>query len=184
MPKPEQLEGTDSEIVNRINTAYRKILVVGKSVFVPPVYSVRRRPYEFHVKQLRFLHFLAQSNDFNKACEEAQCSPSYARKFLKSQDYQDFARETIADQAIQDGWNQRRVMVEIDRIYRGERVVTDTQLDALKMMKEIVVPKKHELTGNAGGMTLNLNFPVLPAHVQTRLKALADEAATIQTDVA
>ncbi len=179
MPRHEQLEGIDSEIVNRINTAFRKVLVIGKNVYVPPVYSARRRPYQFHIRQLRFLHFLAQTNDLEKACLETPCSTSFARKFLKSKEYIEFAAEAINDQAIQDGWTARRVVVEVDRIFQGEKRISDMQMDALKMMKDLVVPKKHEVTGNAGGVTVNLNFPVMPAHVQERLKALADEAAII-----
>jgi hypothetical protein len=180
----EQLEGSDSEIAARLNTAYRKVLVVGKEVFVPPIYSSRRAPYQFHVKQLRLLHHLADGKSFDDACKEAEIGPAKARKFLRSDDYKEFAAEAIHDQAIQDGWTPRRVVVEIDHIYQGKKRVSEEQMDALKMMKDIIIPKKHDMVGSAGGVVVNLNFPVLPPDVSARLKALADEAATINVDAA
>jgi hypothetical protein len=177
----EQLETEDFELAARLNTAYRKIRVVGKTVFVPPIYSSRRTPYEFKIHELRFLHHLNETNDFDKACDLAQISPSRAKNFLKSKDYKEFATEAIHDQAIQDGWTPRRVVVEFDRIYQGEKKLSDLQMDALKELRGLVVPKKLELSGNPGGLTVNLNFPVLPDDVKARLKALGDEAATIDT---
>lgn len=179
----EQLEGPDAELVNRLNTAYRKVLSVGPTVFVPPIFSAHRRPYMFHVKQLRLMHQLTQTQDFEEACEKAEVSKVFARKFLKSPDYLEFAAESIMDQAIHDGWTARRIVVELDRIYRGEHRIGDTQLDALKMLREIVAPRKHD-GSVTGGLTVNLNFPVLPEDVQVRLKALADEAAIINVEAA
>lgn len=178
----EQLEPVDSEIVNRLNTAYRKVLIVGKDVFVPPIYSHRDRPYQFHVKQLRVLYYLAKNNnDLEKACLEANVPVPYAKRFLKSPDYKAFAREALQDQAIQDGWTVRRLMIEIDKVYQGEVKKDDVQMDALKMMKDIIVPKKMEAP-TAAGVTVNLNFPILPVEMQAKLKALADEAASIDVE--
>lgn len=157
-------------------------MTVGTTVYVPPIFT-RRRPYQFHVKQLRFLHFFEQSRDLEKACEEAGCTVAFAKKFLKSEDWREFAAEALQDQAIHDGWNPRRVIVELDAIYRGERMVSETQFDALKEMRQILMPRKAE-SAVSGGVTVNLNFPVLPADVQARLKALADEAAVIDVDAA
>lgn len=181
----EQLEGIDQEIVNRLNTAYRKVLVVGKEVFVPPIYSHRERPYVFHVKQLRFLYYLSQNNgNVPKACELAGCSSKFAMRFLRSHDYRQFAAEAIEDQAIQDGWNARRVVVEYDQIYKGKKRVNETQLEALKELKTIVIPKTRDSAPAGPGLTLNLNFPVLPPDVQQELKNLADKAASIDVDAA
>lgn len=180
----EQLEGNDAELVNRLNTAYRKIMVVGPSVFVPPIYSAHRRPFQFHVKQLRLLKELSESQDLADACRKAEVSLAAAKKFLKSPDYLEFAAESIMDQAIHDGWTARRIVVELDRIYRGEHRVGDTQMDALKMLRDIVAPRKHDGSGPGAALTVNLNFPVLPEDVRTRLKALADEAAVINVEAA
>ena len=181
----QELDGPDSEIVNKLNTAYRKVLVVGNDVFVPPIFSRRNRPYQFHIKELRFLYHLSQTNnDLEKACKEAGVTVRYAKKFLKTQEYRDFALEAIEDQAIQDGWTPRRVIIEIDRIYKGEKIPSDAQLDALKMIRDIVIPKARADTGGPGGVTVNLNFPALPADVQSKLKDIADQAASIETDAA
>jgi hypothetical protein len=182
----DQLDGPDAEIVNKLNTAYRKVLVVGKDVFVPPIYSQRGRPYQFEIRQLRFLYHLAQTNnDIEKACEIAGVTLRYAKKFLKSHDYRQFAIEAVEDQAIHDGWTPRRIVLEIDRIYKGELRPSEEQIEALKMMKDIVVPKQRasEATG-PGGVTVNLNFPALPADVQSKLKDIADQAATHQEHAA
>lgn len=181
--KHEQIEGPDAEIVNRLNTAYRKVMTVGPTVFVPPIYSAHRRPFQFHVKQLRLLHHLTELNDLDAACEKAGVSKAFAKKFLKSPDYLEFAAEAVMDQAIHDGWTAKRIVVELDRIYRGEHRIGDTQMDALKMLRDIVVPKKID-GASLGGVTVNLNFPVLPQNVQDRLKALADEAAIIDAEAA
>lgn len=179
----EQLEGPDAELVNRLNTAYRKVLVVGPSVFVPPIYSAHRRPFHFKVSELRLLHELTQTNDLAEACKKAEIGLARAKRFLKSPDYLELAAESIMDQAIHDGWTARRIVVELDRIYRGEHRIGDTQMDALKMLRDIVSPRKHD--GSVGsGLTVNLNFPVLPEDVRTRLKALADEAAVINVEAA
>ncbi len=176
----DQLEGPDSEIVAKLNTSYRKVLVVGKDVFVPPIYSTRARPYQFHIREIRFLYYLAQeNNDFDKACALADVSPRFAKKFLKSNEYRQFALEAVEDQAIQEGRTPKRVVLEIDRMYKGERVVTDSQMDALKMMRDIVIPKTKDTgTVGPGGVTVNLNFPALPADVQSKLKDIADQAAS------
>lgn len=185
MGDQNNLEGVDLEVVNRLNTAYRKVLVVGKEVFVPPIFSKRGRPFQFHVKQLRLLHFLGESNNnLSKACELAGVSKNFATRFLKSNEYREFAVECIQDQAVQDGWTARRVVVEIDRIYQGEKKPSEEQMDALKMMKDIVYPKKGGGEGSAGGVTVNLNFPVLPPGVQKELKDLADKAASIDVEAA
>lgn len=174
----EQLETTDSEIVNRLNTAYRKVKVVGKEVFVPPIYSRRSLPYRFHVKQLRFLYHLAQTNDLQKACKEAGVSESYARKFLKSNDYKAFAAEAVEDEAIHDGWTSRRVIVELNDIYAG-KVVSQPQFEALKELRQILVPRLKDSGVSHGSVTVNLNLPAYPPHIMAKLKDLADEAATI-----
>lgn len=180
----DQLDGVDSEIVNRLNTAYRKVLVVGKTIYVPPIYSARRGPYQFHAKQLRFLYHLTQVNDFPKACELTPCTTTYATRFLKSKDYREFAAEAINDQAIQDGWTPRRLVVEIDRIYQGEKTISGDQMDALRMMKDIVVPRARENTGNPGTVTVNLNFPVLSQEALTKLKEIGDREASIDAEQA
>lgn len=182
----EQLEGPDAELVARLNTAYRKVMVIGRSVFVPPIFSSRRAPFVFHLKQLRLLNQLTLTTDLDEACKKAEVSRSFANKFLKSADYLQFAAESVMDQAIQDGWTPRRIVVELDAIYRGEKKhLAEEQIDALKMLKDIVLPKKHD-GYNPAGVTVNLNFPVLPPDVQAKLKVLADEAACIdvQADAA
>lgn len=171
-----QLEGIDREIVSRLNTAYRKVLVVGKDVFVPPVFG-RSRPYQFQVRHLRFLYHLTQESDFGKACERTPISQTAARKFLKSNEYKAFAREAMEDEAVHDGWTPRRVVVELDSIYRGTLMKRDDQMEALRMLKDIVLPKKQD--GTPSGVTVNLNFPAVPAEVEAKLKAIADEAACI-----
>lgn len=160
--------------------------MVGNDVFVPPIFSRRSRPYQFHIKELRFLYHLSQTNnDLEKACAESGVTVRYAKKFLKSQEYRDFALEAIEDQAIQDGWTPRRVIIEIDRIYKGEKIPSDAQLDALKMIRDIVIPKaRGEAIAGPGGVTVNLNFPALPADVQSKLKDIADQAATIESHAA
>lgn len=189
MPGPDlmvdQLEGHDSELVSRLNTAYRKVLVVGKDIFVPPIYSHRDRPYQFNIRQVRFMHYLSESNSVDKACELAEVSKSWALRFMKSTDYREFANDAVQDEAIQDGWTPRRIVLEIDSIYKGQRRVTEEQMDALKMMKDIVVPKQREIgTMGPGGVTVNLNFPALPPDVQSKLKEIADNAAIIDTHAA
>lgn len=179
----EQLEGPDAELVNRLNTAYRKVLSIGPNVFVPPIFSAHRRPYVFHVSQLRLLNELTQTTDLVEACKKAGIGLARAKRFLKSPDYLEFAAEAVMDQAVHDGWTARRIVIELDRIYRGEHRVADTQMDALKMLREIVAPRKHD-GSVTGGLTVNLNFPVLPEDVQSRLKALADEAAVIDVQAA
>lgn len=160
-------------------------MVVGKDVFVPPIYSHRNRPYQFHIKELRFLYYLAQANnDIEKACAEAGVTVRFAKKFLKSKEYQSFALEAIEDQAVQDGWTPRRVILEIDRIYKGEKFPSEEQMDALKMMRDIVIPKQKAEAMGPGGVTVNLNFPALPADVQSKLKDIADQAASINSDAA
>lgn len=159
-------------------------MVVGPAVFVPPIYSAHRRPFQFHVKQLRLLKELAEVKDFDEACRKAEIGRAAAKKFLKSPDYLEFAAESIMDQAIHDGWTARRIVVELDRIYRGEHRVGDTQMDALKMLRDIVAPRKHDGSLAGAGLTVNLNFPVLSEDVQVRLKALADEAAVINVEAA
>jgi hypothetical protein len=182
---PKQVEGpTDHEIFARLIPAHRRVLTVGNEVFVPPVFT-RRRPYQFPVRAIRFLYHFGTTQDFAKACELAECSKNFVKKFLKSDDWKAFAAEAITDEAIADGWNPRRVVLELDAIFRGERVVNVTQLEALKEMRQILMPKTRENAGTGpSGVTVNLNFPVLPADVQARLKALADEAATIEVDAA
>jgi hypothetical protein len=180
----EQIEGPEAEIVARLNTAYRKVMVVGRSVFVPPIFSSRRAPFVFHMKQLKLLHQLTQTPDLDEACKKAEVSRTFANKFLKSPEYKEFAADAVMDQAIQNGWTASRIVVELDAIYRGEKVKREEQLDALKMLKDIVIPKKHDGTAAIGGVTVNLNFPVLPVDVQAKLKSLADEAATIDVEAA
>jgi hypothetical protein len=175
----EQLESADSDIVNKLNTAYRKVLVVGKDVFVPAVYSDRGRPFQFTLRELRFLNALWKTNNqLLKACEEAGVTERFARKFLKSRDYREFAVDIVNDEATANGWTQRRVVLEIDRIYSGQMQPSEEQLEALKMMKDIIVPKQRAGSGEgASGVTVNLNFPALPVDVQTKLKEIADQAA-------
>jgi hypothetical protein len=118
----EQLEPPDAEIVSRLNTAYRKVLVVGNDVFVPPIFSHRSRPYQFNIKQLRLLHFLGQgNNDLARACEQAGVGITYAKNFLKSRDYKQFASEAVQDQAVQDGWTPRRVVLESTASIKARR---------------------------------------------------------------
>lgn len=181
----DQLESHDSELVNRLNSAYRKVRVVGKDIFVPPIFSHRTRPYQFNIRQIRFMHYLSETNDIDKACELAEVTKPWATRFLKSSEYKDFANDAIQDEAIHDGWTPRRIILEIDSIYKGTRQVTDEQLDALKMMKDIIVPKQRDTgTMGPGGVTVNLNFPTLPADVQSKLKDIADNAAIIDTHAA
>jgi hypothetical protein len=182
--EPKQVDApSDQEIFARLIPANRRVLTVGREVFVPPIFT-RRRPYQFPVRALRFLYHFGQSRDFEKACELAECSKNFAKKFLKSQDWKDFAAEAIEDEAIHDGWTPRRVIIELDAIFRGERIVNDAQFEALKEMRQILMPKTRDGAAPASGVTVNLNFPVLPADMQSRLKALADEAATINVDAA
>lgn len=138
----------------------------------------------FHVKQLRLLHQLTQTEDLEEACKKAEVSRPFAQKFLKSPDYLEFAAEAIMDQAIHDGWTARRIVVELDAIYNGAKIKRDDQMDALKMLRDIVVPRKQDGAAISGGLTVNLNFPVLSEDVRTRLKALADEAAVIDAEAA
>lgn len=179
----EQLEGPDAELVNRLNTAYRKVLVVGRTVFVPPIYSAHRRPFQFKVQELRLLKELTETNNLAEACKKAEIGPARAKRFLKSPDYLEFSTEAVMDQAIHDGWTSRRIVVELDKIYRGDAIKRDDQMDALKMLRDIVAPRRND-SGGVGALTVNLNFPVLPEDVRTRLKALADEAAVIDAEAA
>lgn len=178
---PEQLEGRDAELVARLNTACRKVMVIGRSVFVPPIYS-SHRPYVFKIKELRLMYQLTQTEDFKEACKKAEISETLARRFLKSSTYLAFAAEAINDQAIHDGWTPRRIVLELDAIYRGEKVKSDPQMDALKELRSIIMPKKSE--GIGGGVTVNLNFPVLSPDAQAKLKEIADREASIDVEAA
>lgn len=136
----------------------------------------------FPVKQLRLLYQLTQTSDFDKACELADIGPAAARKFLKSPEYLEFAAEAVMDQAIADGWTPKRIVIELDRIYRGEMIVRETQFDALKELRNIVIPKKVEGGSGTSGVTVNLNFSALSPDLQAKLKTMADKDASIDTD--
>lgn len=172
----EKLEGPDNEIVSRLNTAYRRCMVVGKEVFVPSVVTSRTQ-YSFKLQELRLHHFLKQTDDLSKACEMAGIPEKRAKAFLKSRDYKAFAQEMADEEAIQAGWNPRRLVIEYDRIYKGEVLKNDTQMDALRNLKEIVIPNKR--TPEIGSQTNNifLQMPQLTPEVAAKLRAIADEAA-------
>lgn len=133
----------------------------------------------FPVKQLRLMYQLTQTADFDKACELANVGRASAKKFLKSPEYIEFASEAIMEQAIQDGWTPKRIVIELDRIYRGELRVGETQFDALKLLKEMVAPKKGD--GGPSGVTVNLNFGSLSPDLQAKLKSVADKEASLDT---
>lgn len=144
------------------------------------------RIFDFSPRQWNFLHRINHGDSFEDACTKAEISAASAHRFLKSREYQDFARAAHDIDDVVRGFPAIRVLYETIRQFKGEIKLDDNQNKALDRLERILLPKKQGAGINAETVNVQVNnFPNLPADVVEKLKALGDARAdSIQTNAA
>jgi hypothetical protein len=177
-------EYPESEMVQWLNTTFGQTLTVGNETIAPSI-ETPDKIFSFSNKELRLMYHMSRAQSEEEAAKKANVSITFAKKFFKSRQWQQFRDMALRVQAVRNGWTSARVVFELDRIYKGQLRINDTQFDALKELRSIIYPRGvGRDAGNPGGININIQMPELAPALQAKLKAIADESALPHAEAA
>ncbi len=126
-----------------------------KKIFVDLV--TQKKCLELNAWEYRVMMGLSQMKTVGEIAEINKLTEDQVLKVMKSKSFNDWFYDKMQLAAMESGWTHSKIFKELTDIWEGKKVPEKIQLDALRMIKDLVVDRARKVEAEKKP-TININL--------------------------